>query len=325
MTSSIPTQDLTAQAKAIVIDEQSPSVSVLQRRLHIGFGPAEGLMAALEAFDVVTPQYDGLRRLTSRYERRKQQSERHMSGRCLKPSDFLGNVGGRLAGRHARHRITQTLENIEYVDPRLVLGDFYKQRGLSLYEAAAELAKWLELKDAAPAFDAAMDADLAILCANAAKPFQTVTDAETIIQRSFVRLVRYLQQTRLASEGAHSRCFEYYLAAEQVPTGYGKNSGKHPEHVVPCAFLRDRCIARLAQGASAEEVAQEIRPFLVIVMITEAECTYLDNGPACGGLGLKDAMPANWDFETGDIFARLHVAGIAFDPPAMTPAVVCDI
>ncbi|WP_230625404.1 hypothetical protein [Cupriavidus necator] len=125
--------------------------------------------------------------------------------------------------------------------------------GWHLLRLAAELAKWLALKDAAPAFDAAMEADLAILCANAARPFQAVSDAEIIIQRSFVRLVRYLQQTRLASEGAHSRCFEYYLAAEQVPTGYGRNGGKHPEHVVPCAFLRDRCIARFAQGASVEE------------------------------------------------------------------------
>ncbi|WP_433704441.1 DNA translocase FtsK [Paraburkholderia sacchari] len=323
MTTDNPTRDLIAQAKAIVIDEQSPSVSLLQRRLRLGFGPAEGLMAALEAFEVVTPRYDGLRRLTPRYETPETAKQAAHVRKVFETVRFFwemweeGSVGDTRAIEF--HKPTR-LSNTSIRD--LVLGDFYKRRGLSLYEAAAELAKWLELKDAAPVFDATMEADLAILCATAARPFQPVRDAETIIQRSFVRLVRYLLQTRLASEGAHSRCFEYYLAEEQVPTGYGKNGGTHPEHVVPCAFLRDRCIARLAQGASVEEMAQEIRPFLVIVMITEAECSYLDNGPACGGLGLKDTMPANWDFETGDIFARLHVADIAFNPPAtMTPAV----
>ncbi|AQV95395.1 hypothetical protein BJN34_16070 [Cupriavidus necator] len=326
MTSSIATQDLIAQAKAIVIDEQSPSVSLLQRRLHIGFGPAEGLMAALEAFEVVTPQYDGLRRLTLHYETPETAKRAAYVRKVFETIRFFWEMWeeGSLGDTRAiEFHKPAKLSNTSIRD--LVLGDFYKQRGLSLYEAGAELAKWLELKDAAPALDAAMEADLAILCANAARPFHAVSDAETIIRRSFIRLVRYLQQTRLASEGAHSRCFEYYLAAEQVPTGYGKNGGKHPEHVVPCAFLRDRCIARLAQGASVEEVAQEIRPFLVIVMINEAECTYLDNGPACGGLGLKDTMPANWDFEMGDIFARLNIAGIAFDPPAMTPAAACDV
>lgn len=198
----------------------------------------------------------------------------------------------------------------------LVLRDFYTQRGLSLFEAAIELAQWLELHHAAPAFDAAMKADLASLCESAARPFQPISDTETIIRRSFVRLVRYLQQTRLANEGAHSRCFEFFVAAAHVPTGYGKNGGRHPEHVVPCAYLRDRCIAKLTRGASVEEVAQEIRPFLVIVLITDEECRYLDTGPASGGLGLKDTMPTNWSFETGDIFQRLHDAGIAFKPPS---------
>lgn len=202
----------------------------------------------------------------------------------------------------------------------LVLGDFYRNRGFSLSEAAIELAQWLELEHAGPPVDAAMDADLAILCKSAVNPFQPVSDTETVIQRSFVRLVRYLQQTRLANEGAHSRCFEFFVADEFVPTGYSKNGGNHPEHVVPCAFLRDHCIASLENGISVEEAAQAIRPFLAIVIITEEECRHLDTGPTRGGLGLKAIMPANWDFKTGDIFARLHAAGIAFEPPIMKPA-----
>lgn len=198
---------------------------------------------------------------------------------------------------------------------KLVLGDFYRRRGLSLYDAGIELGRWLSLHHAAPVFDTEMVAELATLCESEVRPFRVVSDIETIIRRSFVRLVRYLQQTRLANEGAHSRCFEYFIAAAHVPTGFGKDGGTHPEHVVPCAFLRDRCIARLAQGASVEEVAHEIRPFLAIVMITEDECKYLDTGKSNGGLGLKDTMPVGWNFEMGNIFERLHVAGIAFEPP----------
>ncbi len=201
----------------------------------------------------------------------------------------------------------------------LVLHDFFRHRGLSLSEAAVEMAQWLELQHAASAFDAEMEANLANLCQSAVRPFQPVSDTEKIIQRCFVRLVRYLQQTRLAKEGAHSRCFEFFVAAEFVPTGYGKNGGNHPEHVVPCAFLRNRCLAKLEKGISVEEVARTIRPFLAIIMITEEECRRLDTGPNFGGLGLKDTMPIGWDFGTGDIFARLHAAGIAFEPPSARP------
>ncbi|MBN3761158.1 DNA translocase FtsK [Burkholderia sp. Ac-20365] len=319
MSTSSPARDLISQAKAIVIDEQSPSVALLQRRLRIGFGPAEGLMEALEAFEVVTPRYDGLRRLTASHETPETSKRAALVRRIFETARFFlemweeGSAGDTRA--IAFHNPT-TMSNTAV--RKLVLGDFYKQRGLSLYEAATALARRLEQNDDGALFDEAIDADLAILCGTAARSFQSVSDRESIVQRSFVRLVRYLQQTRLAGEGAHSRCFEYFIAAAHVPRGYGKNGGTHPEHVVPCAFLRDRCIARLAEGASVEDVAKEIRPFLAIVMITETEWSKLDTSRASGGLGLKDIMTENWAFETGDLFARLHEAGIPFDPPPVS-------
>lgn len=319
MTTSIPTQDLIAQAKAIVIDEQSPSVSLLQRRLLIGSGAAEGLMGALEAFEVVTPMYDGLRRLTPRFETPATAKRSQHIRKVFETARFfwemweegsLGDTGA--IGLHNPTNLSATAVR------DLVLGDFYLKQGLSMLDAAVGLAKWAKRNESAPAFDAAMESELAILCAATAKPFQATNDTEAIIQRSFVRLVRYLLQTFLDGHGAHSRCFEYYVPAEHVPMGYGKNGGTHPEHVVPCAALRDRCLARFAKGASVEEVAKEIRPFLIIVMINDAEWAYLDRSPASGGLGLKYTMPVDWAFETGDAFARLHVAGIAFDLPAST-------
>lgn len=198
---------------------------------------------------------------------------------------------------------------------RLILETFYKERGLALHQAALEFAKWLDQEGLGPTLDEAMEGELAALCIGASRPFTPVRDVETVIQRSFVRLVRYLDQTRLTLHGAHSRCFEYFLAAAHVPTGFGKNGGNHPEHVVPCAYLRNRCLSRLEQGISIEQTAKEIRPFLAIVMISEDEYRYLDNSPAAGGLGLKDVMPPGWEFESGDIFARLVQAGIQFERP----------
>ncbi len=274
-------------------------------------------MEALEAREVVTPRYDGLQRLTSRYETPETSQRATHLRRVFEAARFFWEMweeGSAGDTRAIAFHNTTSLSNMAFRD--LVLRDFNKQRRLSLYEAATALARWLERNDRGTVFDAAMNADLAILCRVSARSIQPVSDVETIVQRSFVRLVRYLQQTRLDGKGAHSRCFEYFIAAAYVPTGYGKNGGTHPEHVVPCAFLRDRCIARLGEGASVEDIANEIRPFLAIVMITDTERSKLDNSPAFGGLGLKDIMPANWDFEAGDRFARLHAARIAFEPPA---------
>ncbi len=317
MSTSIPTQDLISQAMAIVIEEQSPSVALLQRRLRIGFNSAEGLMEALEALEVVTPRYDGIRRLTACYEKPETATRAAHVRKVFETARFFWEMWEENCDGHtlAIGFLKPTkLSNTAVRD--LVLGEFYRKRGFSMHDAAVGLAQWLQQNDDGPAFDPMMEVDIAILCATATRAFEPVSDVEAIIQRSFVRVVRYIQQTRLDGKVADSRCFDYYPAAEHVPTGYGKNGGTHPEHVVPCAFLRDRCIARLGEGASVEDVAKEIRPFLAIVMINKHEWDKLDDSPASGGLGLKKVMPSNWDFETGDRFARLHAAGIAFDPPA---------
>jgi hypothetical protein len=123
-------------------------------------------MAALEAFEVVTRRYDGLRRLTPRYETLETAKRAAHVRKVFETVRFFWEMWEEGSGGHTRaiefHKPTN-LSNTSIRD--LVLGDFYKQRGLSLYEAAADLAKWLELKDVAPVFDATMEADLAILCA----------------------------------------------------------------------------------------------------------------------------------------------------------------
>lgn len=198
----------------------------------------------------------------------------------------------------------------------LVLGRFYRQEGLSLGQAAHALARWLGQHEAGQDRGADLMAEMDSLCANANRPFQPVTGDEAIIARSFVRLVRYLELTRRWGLGAHSRCFEAFLASAHVPVGHGHDGGNYPEHVVPCAYLRNRCLALLEDGYLIEDVARAIRPFLAIVMITDEQRKRLDFSPAAGGLGLKDVMPQGWTFETGNIYARLHAANIAFEPPA---------
>ncbi|WP_336970773.1 hypothetical protein [Sphingobium aromaticiconvertens] len=167
-------------------------------------------MAGIEADEVVTPQHDGLRRLTSPYEMPETAGRAKYVRKVFETVRFFWEMWEEDSPGDTDaiglHNHTKLLGSITIRNR--VLGNFYKQQGLSLSTAAVELAKWLESKDAGPTFDAVMKADLTILCRSSARPFQIVNDTETIIQRSFVRLVRYLQRQHLASEGAHSRCFD---------------------------------------------------------------------------------------------------------------------
>ena len=54
---------LLAQARELLLAQQNPSVSFLQRHLKIGFNRALGLMQSLEGDIVTAPNADGWRRM----------------------------------------------------------------------------------------------------------------------------------------------------------------------------------------------------------------------------------------------------------------------
>jgi DNA segregation ATPase FtsK/SpoIIIE-like protein len=54
---------LLAQARELLIEQQTPSVAILQRHLKIGYSQALGLMQSLEGDVVTPPDADGWRRM----------------------------------------------------------------------------------------------------------------------------------------------------------------------------------------------------------------------------------------------------------------------
>lgn len=198
-----------------------------------------------------------------------------------------------------------------------VLHDFYKRRGLSLADAAVELAKGLPDDSERPPFTVEdIESDLRAICVAQDRPFQSVKDQkEVIIRRAFLRAARYIRRIPTEGVSAHSRVVERFIPEEFVPRGKGKDGPGHGEHVVPCVLLLKECIARFAREDSLDQVADFLRQNVVIVDITEKQREYLDGSPRSGGLGLKTKMPHWWKFDSDCIFQRLHCAEIEFDPP----------
>lgn len=116
--------------------------------------------------------------------------------------------------------------------------------------------------------------------------------------------------------GFNTRIFSHILHPEKefVYAGQSKNvnteTPTHPEHVVPCATLITECQRLIRAGTlSDEEIATLLQKHWKLATITKEEQGILDLK-----LGHKSTMPANWDFETGDTFARLKEAGIVLIP-----------
>jgi hypothetical protein len=109
------------------------------------------------------------------------------------------------------------------------------------------------------------------------------------------------------STGIHSRIFEVLIPDEVVLVGESLKGNQYREHVVPCCLIRNECFNMFKGGASLEEVASAIERHVVIVKISFEEADHLDKT-----LGLKNTMPKGWEFNKGDIYARLKEAGIEF-------------
>ena len=194
-----------------------------------------------------------------------------------------------------------------------VLYDLYKSRNFSLTEVSFELIGW-GFHDVKLDVDG-LRRDLAVLCSAYERPMQIVRDKKDIVDRCFYRLARYLFRMAEERVNPHSRIFEWFVPLEYVPQGKGYESDEYPEHVVPCAYLKNAAINMYEQGRSIEEVVVFLRKSLAIVWISDRQAEKLDRGVSNGGLGLKDSMPKEWSIETGCIFERLHVAEIEFEPP----------
>ena len=133
---------------------------------------------------------------------------------------------------------------------------------------------------------------------------------------------RYLKRRLMEGEGAHSRAVDWHVHQNISPQGRAKNlelkPKPHPEHVVPCALVRKKAMELLSHGIPEDAVAEWIEPYLRIVTINKIDAKKLD-----GPHKLKTVMPENWQFGGDCIYARLHVLGIEFTPPAEGPHCTC--
>lgn len=210
---------------------------------------------------------------------------------------------------------TSKITNVKMRD--FVLNDLYKSRGLSLTEAAVQLATWLSERDDTLAGSESIETALRAECAFYERGMRVVMNNE-VIERSYIRLARYYRQMYAEDAGPHTRAPVYFIPPKYIPQSEShehKRLGKTPsgegEHVVPCAAIRDYCLRYFNDGRHIDEVVKLIRRLLVVVYTTPDEMKKFDTGRS----GLKEKMPNEWDLETSCIFDRLHNKKIQFDVP----------
>lgn len=319
------------EAKALFIKEQAVSVSLLQRRLKLGYSHALSLMDKLEMNGVVT-QFNAahFRTLTPQYMTPLRQpvpvdALEKYTRQVFETALFFWEMyeegqGGDTRAIKLLYPFVSSVEVRNYV-----LGELYSVRHLSLIEAALQLAVWKPETIFSQVDLNRIQSELHMLCAEYKPERQSrpVTDKDEILRRSSLRMARYLRRILTERASNHSRVVEFFIPNEFVPRGYGKNEHEHIEHVVPCALLRDRSLSLLQTGWSTNEVAHYVLHFLTVVEISKKERDRLDKSRAQGGLGLKTKMPPNWNFDDGCIYDRLHDAKISFDPPAGIVSCAC--
>ncbi len=114
-------------------------------------------------------------------------------------------------------------------------------------------------------------------------------------------------------EGFHSRIFSHFLHPETYFVFAGNSQSvldgdrPHLEHVVPCVILYKEVCRLLKLKNDKDLIAQYLAKHWKVAFISKDEAKKLDSK---NQLNLKKTMPEGWDFETGDTFARLNLAGI---------------
>ena len=134
---------------------------------------------------------------------------------------------------------------------------------------------------------------------------------EEMLERAFHRIAWNVRHMWEETGHSDTRLFiEPIIPDAFVIVGKSISGGEHRDHVVPRVFLCHKCHSMYEQGATVEDVAQVIRKFLKVVLISKEEKNILDKKE---NLNLKERMPDGWTFESGSPFERLHIANIEFE------------
>jgi hypothetical protein len=195
----------------------------------------------------------------------------------------------------------------------VVLHGFVSQQKLSITETAVETAKWLRSEGFAPCEIAGEQDQLQEISRRYEGTFDLPHSVRNI--KVCLRLVRFLWLMYAHDVGSHSRAVEYFFPNDEILIGRSADaptSGYHPEHVVPCAYIRDEVLRRfvdrplVVDGKEDELCARDMCQFvdrlMAVAYISKAEAAYLDTGEKA----IKSTMPAGWNPESGDILDRLN-------------------
>lgn len=207
---------------------------------------------------------------------------------------------------------------------RHILNDLYRSQKVLLTEAAIELAKWLAKYYDAPALTQDIESELRAACAPHEREKQCIDETEKV-DRSYIRLARYLLHRAEINLGADTRAFRTQTF-NGYPISFPKGEShqfmrekppkKEGEHVVPLAAIRDYCNEYFRDNQTLDEntklkgAAERIRKWLVVIYTTPTEMNILGPGSA-----YQSKMPDGWEC----IYARLHWARIEFVPPESHP------
>ncbi|MFT6235721.1 MAG: hypothetical protein ACJAU9_000798 [Lentimonas sp.] len=127
-------------------------------------------------------------------------------------------------------------------------------------------------------------------------------------KRAFYRIAWNVFHMWKETKTSDTRLFQEPLISDKhVTIGQSESLGNYREHAIPRLVLCEKCHEMYAAGSTVQDVADFIEEFLIIVLISREEQQLLDRKDE---LNLKQKMPANWDFKSGDPLARLRKASI---------------
>lgn len=315
------------KATQVALRERSVSVSLLQRNLRLGYSTTLALLQRLEEAGVVTaPDAANARHLTTAYAglvpEPARQSTASLDGahylRRLRQVALyafeMGEEGGTADTRAIG--LLKPSGEVGNSDCRAALQAAFADPTATVTDGAVSLHDWLVARGAVEPL-LGIELHIAAACAPYERARRAVTTHAERVERAFLRLATYLRESLEESPDhktarIHTRVIWYFVPAAYVPHGVSRAGIGHHEHVVPCAYLCRQSLAMLRAGHTNAEVVRFLRHCLAIVTITPDERDALDRSD---GLGVNDTMPDRWQPDTGDIFARLVLAGIAFDMP----------
>lgn len=310
------------------------SVSLLQRKLHIGYTAAIGLLDQMEQCGIVARNRDAQWQLTPAFRANLQthastgdeQAETgtqsidigHYTHGVLRLSGYLHEMAEEgICGHAGAVSLLKPGMNVGDIEIRDVFYQIYRDAQPSVMDAAVLMHRWFVLNAGVRCATDDVEARLAELATATNRPWCEISDREDRTDRAARRLAAYLHQVvagklepRASQRGGiDARVVQYLVPKSRLMHCVPQPERGFYEYVVPCSYLVRACHALFRQGWQARDAATLIRRCLAVVEISREDKKTLE------GSALAEEMPQDWCFRSGDIFARLHRAGIAFARP----------